>query len=182
MSVYNIIINILHAIFLNEKVFVIDKEKIYNDFKNNVLLIEKKIDESDDNGKLHNSISTVLLLLKQDGVYRLLPGDELSFRDLYKLNGYFMDTIINEGWYLKISQLNEFNSNINDEYVDILVANANYLNKELLNNSNFEYTYNKNIRDKINEEYQYILNNYQKFSFLILELSNKIGDNNVKNS
>ncbi len=39
LSVYNIIINVKHANYLNEKVVVSDKDNTYNSFKDNILSI-----------------------------------------------------------------------------------------------------------------------------------------------
>ena len=55
------------------------------------------------------------------------------------------------------------------------VNNANYMNNELLSNSNFQYELRKNnVRDALSDEYKYILNNYQAFSDLILDISRKM--------
>ena len=170
ISIYNIAINVKHAIFLNEKVIVNDHDSDYKKFKDNILLIENNLK---DNTQNNGSLTNILLMLKKNGVFRLLPGDKLSYLDLYKLNNYFID-IINEGWIMNVTNVNELDTKHNNEYVDILLTNANYLSKELLNNSNFFYTSNNNIRNIIEEEYKYILSNYQKFSYLILEISNKM--------
>ena len=168
LSTYNIIINIRHSIYLNEEIVVVEDD--YKMFRDNILQTEDTINNNNSN-KLNEYFSRVLFLMKNDGVYRLMPGDKLNYLDLYNLNTYFIDTIINEGWFFYLNQIDGLNTKFNNEYVDILVNNANYLNKELLNNSNFEYTFNKNIRNKIVEEYKMILNNYQKISYLIMEIS-----------
>ncbi len=175
VAIYNILINIKHALYLNEKIIVTDIDDNYKNFKNNIILIENNLEKSK-NSNLYNPILNTLALLKQNGIFRLMPGDKLTYTDLYDLNNYFLDSIINNGWIVNFTDIKTVNTEFNNQYVDILINNANYINKELLNNSNFSYTYNNNIRDNINEEYQYILNNYQKFSYLILEISNKMGN------
>ena len=94
---------------------------------------------------------------------------------MYNINNYFLD-VINDGWILNIDGIKELNTDYYNEFVDMLVINANYISKELLNNSNYAYNFNDSIRDNLDEEYKYIINNYQKFSYLLLEISNKIGD------
>ena len=174
ISVYSIIINFNHAIFLNKKVIVSDSFNDYKEFKNNIVLIENNLDVYKNN-ELYNPINKVIFLLKNDGVFRLFPNDELSFYDLYYLNNYFKK-IIDEGWFVNFNNNSNINTDYYNEYVDLLVDNANYIDKELLNNSNYSYNINNNIRDNINDDYKYILNNYNKLSYLILEISNKMGD------
>lgn len=175
ISIYNILINVKHALYLNEKITVSDIDNNYKSLKDNIILIEDNL-EKNKNSNLYNPLLNTMLLLKQNGVYRLMPGDKLTYIDLYDLNNYFLDIIINNGWTINFSNIKSVTNTFNNEYIDMLINNANYINKELLNNSNFSYTVNNNIRDNINEEYQYILNNYQKFSSLILEISNKMGN------
>ena len=173
ISIYNVIINVKHELFLNEKIIVNDIDENYKTFKNNILLIEDNLKKNKNNNKIYIAVSKALNILKQSNMYKLFPGDKLSYVDLYYLNNYFLD-IINSSWIMNFNDVDDVNTVFNNEYVDILINNANYLNKELLNNSNFSYTFNNNIRDNINEEYQYILNNYKKFSYLILEISSKM--------
>ena len=173
LSIYNIIINVKHANFLNEKIIVTDSFSDYNEFKNNVLLIENNLAKNH-NSNLYRPLNKLLILLKKDGVFRLFPKDKLAYSDLYNLNNYFIE-IINDGWFSNISEIKDVDTNYYNEYVDMLVINANYVSKELLNNSNYAYSFNNSIRDNMDEEYKYILSNYQKFSYLILEISNKMG-------
>ena len=158
ISVYSIIINFNHAIFLNKKVIVSDSFNDYKEFKNNIVLIENNLDVYKNN-ELYNPINKVIFLLKNDGVFRLFPNDELSFYDLYYLNNYFKK-IIDEGWFVNFNNNSNINIDYYNEYIDLLVDNANYIDKELLNNSNYSYNINNNIRDNINDDYKYILNNY----------------------
>ncbi len=173
---YNILINVNHASFINRKIVVRDIDNDFKIFKDNVLQIENLLL----NGNIKNdkAISKTLSLLKKDGVYRLLPSDELNYGDLYKLNNYFLENIINEGWISSLKQNSDINNKLNNEYVDILIKNANYLNKELLNNSNYHYDVKNNeVRDVMMEEYLFILENYKSFSSFVLELCNEDGEN-----
>ena len=171
ISIYSIIINFKHARFLNEKVVVSDSSNNYNEFKNNIVLIENNLSIYK-NSRLYNPLNQIVTLLKKDGVFRLFPSDKLSFSDLYNLNNYFKN-VIDDGWFANI---NDLDIDYYNEYIDLLINNANYIDKELLNNSNYSYNLDYSIRNNINEEYKYILNNYNKLSFLILEISNKMGE------
>ena len=176
LGAYNILINVNHASFINRKIVVRDIDNDFKIFKDNVLQIENLL--LNGNVKNDKAISKTLSLLKKDGVYRLFPGDELNYGDLYKLNNYFLENIINEGWISSLKQNSDINNKLNNEYVDILIKNANYLNKELLNNSNYHYDVKNNeVRDVMMEEYLFILENYKSFSSFVLELCNEDGEN-----
>ena len=161
---YNIIININHARFLNKKVVVSDIDNNYKDFKENILDIEKCINSSKNKTSI-SKISNNLSLLKNGGIYIVMPNTELNYIDLYNLNTYFLDTLINDGWLVNLRETKE----IYKKNIQMMIDFANYINKELLNNSNFHYDVKNNeIRSSINEEYKMILNNYKEYSSLLL--------------
>ena len=176
LGTYSILINVNHASFISNKIVVREIDNDFKVFKDNVLQIENLLLK----GKVKKNdrlISKTLSLLKKDGVYRLLPGDVLKYSDLYNLNNYFIDSIINDGWISTLKQSSDISNNFNNEFVDDLIKNANYLNKELLNNSNYHYDVKNNeVRDVLMEEYLFILENYKSFSSLVLELCNEYGD------
>ena len=174
LSLYNLVINYKHAKFLNEKIVVMDSLNVYNEFKNNISLIENNLNNNH-NSELYNSLSKILELLKKNGVFRLFPKDNLTYQDLYKLNNYFLE-IIDDGWIYNLHEIEKINGDYYSEFVNTLIINANYVDKELLNNSNYAYSFNNNIRDNMDEIYKYILNNYEKFSYIVLKLSNETGN------
>lgn len=174
---YNILINVNHASYLKGKVIVRDIDSDYLEYKNNVLAIENNLTLKNQNSNMYKSISNALNIMKREGAYRLLPGDVLGYSDLYTLNNYFIDEIINESWISSLKQIKDFDNNYNNNYMNVLIKNANYVNKELLNNSNFHYDVrNNDVRDTIQEEYQFIMSNYKNYSAFILGLSEKLGD------
>ena len=171
LSSYNILINYNHATYLNKKVVVSDNDTDYRIYKENVLKIENKLNKMNSSSKTYYSLHNTLSLMKNDGVYRLLPGSKLGYYELYTLNNYFIETIVNSGWISSLKQINSFNSNLNDSFINVLINSSNYINKEILNNSNYHYDVKNNeIRKTIDEEYNAILANYKNFSNLILEL------------
>ena len=176
LSSYSILINLNHATYLNKKVFVSDMDNDYKIYKENILKIEENINNKND--YISQKIKSSLSIIKNDGVYTLVPGDRLSYIDLYNLNNYFINDLINKVWISNLKLINELDNDYYNEFMNNLIHNANYLDKELLNNSNIHY-HNDDLRDEIDEEYRYILNNYKEFSFLILKISNIKGDNNV---
>ena len=161
---YTLIINLNHASYLDQKVIVRDEDSSFRKFKENVLKLENKINEEND-----SFLQVTVSLLKKSGIYKLLPGDKLGYRDLFELNNYFIEELFNNSWVSNLKQNNNFNSKYDVDYMNILIKNANYLNKELLNNSNYHYDVkNNDIRDVIVEEYLYILDNYYNYTVFIL--------------
>ena len=166
LSSYNILININHASFINQKVVVRNIDYEYKTYVDNVLKIEDTLLNKQE-------FQNILPYLKNNGAYKLMPGDKVGYERLYELNNYFIDVIINDVWISNLKLNNKYNTSFNNEYVNNLISNANYINKELLNNSNFSYDVRNNeVRNTIDEYYRFILNNYKSFSSLILELIN----------
>lgn len=172
---YNILINVNHLSFINKRVVVSDIDINYQKYKDNIVKIENNLSHyQGSRNRLYNALTDTLKLLKKDGVYQLMPGDKLSYGDLYRLNNYYLDTIINTGWFERIK--NNYDGSQN-EMVNYLISNAKYLNDELLNNSNFQYEVKNNeIRNSLNAEYQFLLSNYEAFSSILLNISKGIGD------
>jgi hypothetical protein len=109
--------------------------------------------------------------MKKDGVYRLIPKTELSYQDLYTLNDYFMEELINNGWVSNIIKLD-----VSSKYQNIimmLVNNANYLNAVFTNNG--LTLYDGNLDNKIEDNYHFILSNYMMYSNVILDICNELG-------
>lgn len=164
-SSYLIIINIKHATYIDRIVSVSMMDNDLLTYKENVIKLESNLERNN-----NISLNKVLMLLKNDGLYKKIPGDKLNYQDLYSLNNYFIDVIINEGYFSNL-KINENISDIYDKYVSMLIYNSKYINRELENNSNFHYdVLNNEIRDSINEVYQMILHNYKEFSYILLEM------------
>lgn len=169
LSSYTIIINFNHARYLNKTVNISELDTNLKKYKDNVLKIEEL-----SNNTNNNYLKRLVYLLKTDGLYKKIPGDKLKYEDLYSLNNYFLDTIINEGYVSNIKINIEF-IDIYDEYVNNLIFNANYVGREIENNSNYQYdVLNNEIRDVIIEEYNMIVNNYKDFSYIILEMCDSL--------
>jgi len=165
---YNILINFNHYSFLNEKVIVQKNDYEYQKFQENVLKIEEILQKEN-----NSPVSKVLTVMKKNGAYRLLPGDKLGYNELYELNNYFLEELINEGWISNLRLNKEYDNSYNNAYVNILISDANYVNKEMLNNSNYHYDIKSNdIRNALNEEYRLIMRNYYNFSLLVLNIMN----------
>lgn len=169
LSSYTIIVNINHARYLNKEVFVSDKDHNLIKFKDNIIKLENAFNNSS-----NNTYKRIVYLMKNDGLYKKIPGDKIRYKDLYFLNNYFLDTIINDGYISSIKVNNQVDK-IVDKYIYNLINNANYICRELENNSNYQYdVLNNDIRDAINEQYQMIVNNYLQLSEIILEMSDNI--------
>lgn len=164
ISSYTIIINIKHYQSLSSIVVVSEIDNDYIKFKENVGLIEKS-------KGLNARLASALEIMKQDGVYRLIPNTKLSYNDLYKLNDYFIEELINNGWLSNIMELNE--SKKYQDMITILIKNSKYLNSVFTNNSLTMYDSSLDI--KIEDNYHFILSNYLMYSNVILNICNEVG-------
>ena len=112
--------------------------------------------------------------MKQDGVYRLIPKTKLTYHDLYVLNDYFMEELINNGWVSNIKSYDM--SSEYDDIIMMLVNNSNYLNSMFTSNSLI--LYDGKVDNKIEDNYHFILRNYLMYSNVILSISNELGGAN----
>lgn len=164
ISMYFVIINIRHYEALSQKVTVSDADTSYIKFKENISHVENKLNHySDSKG---TSLQRTLNVLKNGGVFHLLSHTELSYYDLYKLNDYFMNNVINDCWVSNLKGLN--NNKTNDQLVNALINNSTYLDNHFINNSLTLYdSYSEN---SIQNDYEMILNNYLSFSDVLLSI------------
>ena len=160
MSIYMIIINVHHYKSLSSQVTVNEADNDYINYK-------KNINEIESNLKKNNKLDSTLAILKNGGVFRLVPKTNITYRDLYELNDYFINNLINKCWVEKLKNINKDKSN--DEMIEILINNANYLNSHFIDNGLTLYdSYNEN---KIQDDYYQILKNYLAFSNIVLSMS-----------
>lgn len=170
LSSYNIIINVNHAKYLNQEVYVSTIDVDLTAYKDNVIKIIDKVDEKD-----NTILKKIIPLLKNDGLFKVIPGDKLSYHDLDELNCYFIEKLINEGYISNIKTSNEFNNDMYDEIINNIIFNSSYLDRELRNNSNYHYdVHNNEVRNEITEIYKMILRNYKEYTYVILEMCDNL--------
>lgn len=164
ISMYFIIINIRHYKALLQKVTVSEADANYISFKENISYIEDKLNHySNSNG---TSLKRTLNVLKNGGVFRLLSHTKLSYFDLYNLNDYFMNNVINDCWISDLKGLN--NSKTNDQIINVLINNSTYLENHFIDNGLTLYdSYSEN---SIQNDYEMILNNYLSFSNVLISI------------
>ena len=162
MSVYIIVINIKHYKSLSYVVTVNEADSDYVNYKKNVNEILYNL------GKKSNSnLNSTFATLKNGGVFRLIPKTKLTYRDLYELNNYFINDIINNCWFSKLKEINK--SDMNNKIIEIIINNSEYLNNHFINNGLTLYdSYDDNM---IQDDYYLILKNYLAFSNVILSIS-----------
>lgn len=167
LSSYTIILNVHHYKSLNNYAVVSEIDLNYTKYMNNVIEFEEAVNKVGVTNKdLFLSLNNVLSILKKDGVFRLVPNTKLKYQDLYQLNNYFIEELINNGWVANIKKLD-----INEKYknqIDFLVNNAKYLNNSFSKNGLI--LYDDIDSHKIVDDYNLILNNYAMYSSIILEL------------
>ena len=165
LSLYMIISNIRHYEALSKKIVVTEADYDYVQYKKNINEIEELLKTKQNNVK-YRALNSTLTILKNGGVFRLLPNSKIGYRELSELNDYFLNDIINECWITNFNSLNNVNNN---EMVKILTNNSNYLANHFINNG--ITIYDNSSDDIIREDYDMILKNYLSFSNIILSLS-----------
>ena len=164
ISFYIIIINIHHYKALSYNVTVTDADIDYKNYKKNIIDIEDSLKKY-----RNNDLSNTLAILKNGGVFRLIPNSKLTYRDLYELNNYFINDIINNCWVQKLKELNK--SEENSKIMEMLINNSKYLNNHFLDNGLSLYdSFNES---KIQDDYYLILQNYLAFSNIVLSMSKR---------
>ena len=106
----------------------------------------------------------------------MIPNTKIGYRDLYNLNEYFIEELINNGWVSNIRK-HDISNKYQDE-VDFIINNSNYINSVFVNNGLL--LYDDNNSHKIVDDYHLILNNYTMYSSIILNIYNSIGGNSDK--
>ena len=172
MSIYLIVLNIHHSNSLKNIVNVSDIDSDYIKYKNNVSLIEKELNNySVKDDKLYLSLIKILNTMKNGGVFRLVPKTKLNYTELYDINDYFMEELINNGWVLNMHDID-----ISLKYQDIvsmLSSNSKYLNSIFTNNSLI--LYDDALNNQIEDNYHFIINNYLMYSNIILSMCDELG-------
>lgn len=171
MSGYIIILNINHYQSLSSKTVVSEVDNDYTKYKENVNLIENLTNKISNENKVKNSLTNVVRIMKSSGVYRLIPKMEIKYKDLYELNDYFMEELINNSWVSSLQE-HEISNKYQDE-VMMLVNNSNYLNSVFISNS--LVLYDSNLDNKVEDNYHFLLKNYLMYSNVILSICNEIG-------
>ena len=174
MSTYLIVLNIHHYNSLSSVVVVSEIDNDYSKYKNNVNEIEEKINKIDENNEIFRGLSKIFSNMKNGGVFRLIPNTKLKYKDLYNLNDYFMEELINNGWIYNIKD--NKTSMKYQSTIDMLSNNSKYLNSVFINNSLI--LYDDKLDNKINDSYHLILSNYLMYSDVLLNICNELGGGN----
>lgn len=160
LSSYMIIINIHHYEALSSKITVSELDVDYAKYK-------KQVNDISEIVKVNSSFSDTLKVLKNGGVFRLMPKTELSYSDLYELNNYFINNIVDDCWVSKLKKINK--NTFNEEKMEIIINNAKYLNREFINNG---LVLSDNRGEKIiKDDYYMILKNYAVFTDIVINMS-----------
>lgn len=196
LGFFYILLNAFHASSINKVVYVSELDVYYSSYLDNVLAIKKNLDNYryDKDKFAHNmptmqKISSEItacynILNSNEGLLGKSEGMKLGFNDVYNLNNYFINSLIDQcfisdiSWVMKDEVLQDSNFarevaiqyNVND----ILSNNSMYIKDELRDNSSYYYNTavsNAMIRNDLNSSYRLVLRNYYDFSKIILNLS-----------
>ncbi len=172
ISSYTIIINIRHYKSLSSTIVVSEADNDYSEYKKNINLIEEVIDNyANKDNLVYINLTKALDSMKKDGVFRLIPKSKLQYQNLYLLNDYFMEELINNIW-VKNFEIME-NSKKYQNIISLLANNSKYLNSVFTSNS--LTLYDSKLDNKIDDNYHFILNNYLMYSNVILDISQELG-------
>ena len=170
LSSYMIIINIHHYRSLSKQVVVSEIDNDYTNYRKKVNDIGEILSKNADN-KAYSYLNDTYKVLKDGGVFRLMPKTKLTYRNLYELNDYFMNDIINNCWVLKLKGINK--DSVNEKMMTLLINNSKYLNNHFLNNGLTLYdTLSDNL---IQDDYDLILKNYDTFVDVVFNIYNSLG-------
>lgn len=176
---YNIIINIFHMKTINSNVLINNYYDEYYQYKSNVNDIVNLLNNNSkkSNNVLYRSLIVCLNSLKKDKMYNYSFNQTLNNLDLYEINEDFINNIIDNSWYSNLNvidwdsiKLSEYKKEI-DHTMSLLIFNSQYLKNELRYNDNYHYSLSSNYNDELDNHYKMILNNYNQYTKIILELS-----------
>ncbi len=171
VSSYSIVLNIRHYNSLSDVIYVSELSVDYKKYRDNITMIENNLNKQDSlDGELSVYLKNMLNVLKKGGIFRLLPNTKITYADLYELNEFFMEEIINNSWISDVRM--KLEDKKYDEEINFLISNSKYMRHYLINNGLI--LRDNGVEDKINEDYEFILKNYRYFSDLILKLSEDI--------
>jgi len=174
MSSYLIILNIHHYKSLSSNIIVSELDYDYSKYKDNVTLIEDKLSKYNSSDKIINNLNNIHNNMKKGGVFRLVPKTKLSYKEIYELNDYFMEELINNSW---IHIINELDISVKYQNImDMLIGNSKYLNSVFTGNSLI--LSDSGLDNKITDNYHLILKNYLMYSNVILDICNELGGEN----
>ena len=165
VSTYLVIINIHHYKSLSQEIVVSEIDIDYKNFKSNINKIEDKLNDYKDDKNI-TSLKNTLAILKNGGIFRLIPSTKITYYDLYILNNYFMNDIIDNCWVVSLKGLNKDENN--DKIVNLLINNSKYLDSHF--NDNGIILYDSYNIDSIKNDYNMILKNYLSFSDVLLSI------------
>ena len=195
LGFYNIFINLLHQNHISQNIVVSNLDNNYNAFQENVLKISNNLNNyvyKDDSyydirtmEKLRGNLKICFDFLNDDeGLSGIKLNDHIKPFDLYQINSYFVNEIINRCWISSLGFINleenDYEGYFDDVFpqydrsVKLLTNNSNYVKDELLNNSSYHYNtlVTKNtVRNDFLSQYNMVINNYKVFSDIIVEIS-----------
>lgn len=176
ISIYTLILNFHQFKGVNEKIKVSNLDNDYAKYKDNVTKLENYLSnyKGDKENKEYRILNETLNILKKDNVYALVPNSTLTIADIYELNNYFIENMYNKSWVVGLVNLNK--SEVNQEFINTILNNANYIHSILLKNSNVYYS------NDTKSLYNLVLKNYYDYSFVVLNICDNLGEQNEKNN
>ena len=183
--------NYRHALYLDDVIKVTDNDIYIKDYRKNIEKIHNNLDNYQYNGgkyldtyenvtELKQSLDTCLRHFEDNGLSKLNDGDELKYKDIYDLNNYFYNSLVNDCWVTNLNKVNLQSSFFKRTYlfqeeINILLNNSKGIKTRMLANSLYSYgSINSKymIYNPLIEDYNDVSKIYDDMSKIILDYSN----------
>lgn len=196
LGFFYLLLNLFHSSSMAKTVYVNKGDLSYQQMSQNINIIDENLSKYQYSNKsfeydvgMMESISSKLrvcsTMLKDEGSFYSLPENtEASFAQVYDVNNYFINTLMdkcfisNVSWIIRDENVKSTpytdKVRIYENYANSLVDNAKYLRLELRDNSSYYFNTgisNAMTRNNIASIYQKVLRNYADFSSIIADLS-----------
>ena len=199
LTSFYLVMNYYHSEELKQQIYVSDTDIKLVTYKNtlkeiqeNITSFRNKKNTDLDYDAMYNSLSTCYgVMTGPEVLYSIETNRYYSSNEIYKLGGNFQSQELNICWALHLSSIKEENKMKKFKEVEPFISNeVDTISKktrnameEILNNSSYFYTTkitSVTIRNYLTSDYSMIVDSYQEFANIILNLSkmiNKEGNN-----
>ena len=202
LTSFYLVMNYYHYTELDKSIYIDNNDMRLNEYKETVNKIKNNLDTYSntrkDNNKYENiyqNLSTCYnVMTAKDLYYKIETNRYYKPYDLYLLGGKFQSDVLNICWALHLSSIGEESypkevrryAPLVKNNVKTIIRKTSDAMDELQNNSSYFFTTkitSATVRNYLTSDYETIVNSYQEFANIVLNLSNVIneGGNDDKN-
>ncbi len=198
---YLLFTTLFHQQYLDTKLSFTEEYEIFQNYKENLDKIKKNIDSYNYDSNIFNEkmekmniyrdrINTCYkYLTDEESLIKLKTGDMISDYDIYVLNEFFNEKIVDECWVKSLSDYYYNSDNYqgyfkyfmkgNSDYISNIASQSTYLKKELKSNYNVHYINDNSLitsRNELLEHLNLLMSIYNNTSKLVYNMSNYLVD------